>query len=516
MTAKSLHSDNNCKYERLSDGHRTLSMTGTTKIVKENNCLQDAIDEIGVGKFHVWVFLVMGFRWFIDGLKRAQFALIEPRLKCVWHLTAFEGSLITMVYFVGVMLGNTFMGCLSDNFGRRKIMVLFAILETVILLLSAFSKTLYYFLLTQVAIGICESSNLALWTYLAEVWPRDKRHHFSYMTLFQVISAVFAAVIGKMALKYLDWRWVIIIGEFTPVSLCTLLLYNLPESPRSFFVFGKMQEADNVLEYIAKFNNTTRNIHLYGSASNGGSAESDIDKSRETLGTRKSPNFKQTFLGILERRCISKVAEISLLFFLSCWLDNFVYYISTELKHLKLKTCADPSLQLSIRRDKAYHCQESDCYIRNKPISWNLLGIAFGYIPGTFLALILLKYWSRRTAIGLSLTAIAFSLVPYYLCLNSILQSTVFAANIVFITSALKIVIVYSQESFPTRLRATAFSIAMGFGSLGNVLGALFSQALLFWNFNVSLSLILVVAFTVSVLLLGSKKEPFGLALEDT
>ena len=106
------------------------------------------------------------------------------------------------------------------------------------------------------------------------------------------------------------------------------------------------------------------------------------------------------------------------------------------------------------------------------------------------------------------------SAIPQYLCLNAMFQVFDFAANIMFITSIIKISVVHSQESFPTRIRATAYSIAMSFGHIGDILGTLFSQALVHWNFNVLFSLILGFVVFASLLLFISKKEANDLPLE--
>ena len=67
---------------------------------------------------------------------------------------------------------------------------------------------------------------------------------------------------------------------------------------------------------------------------------------------------------------------------------------------------------------------------------------------------------SRRTALTMVFMG---SAIPPCLCLNAMLQVFHFAANIMFITSIIKISVLCSQESFPTRIRATAYSIAMSF-----------------------------------------------------
>ena len=529
MSAGNFPDDKDFKRKKEFDEYEEIQGREEANYVSHDvNRLQDTIDKIGVGKFHLWIFFVIGFRFFINSIKQTQFALLEPQLKCYWHLTVYEASLLTMAFFAGLMTGNTFMGVLSDMYGRRKIMLLFSILETVILLLSALSTSQYYFLLTQLAIGICHSSLNVILTYFTELWPKDKRYQLSYITIFQFLATLFVAVGGQIVLRNLGWRWLIIVGEFILLFFSSIQMFSIPESPRNLFVLGNIKGAYDVLEHIAKFNSTTHDIKVTQTKISMNSSDTQTSSERSVISmnsthtsnerctTKRGANSKH-FVDLFERKYVVKIAEISSLSLLACCLINFVLYISTQLEQLKLERCQDPQMKVNESLSTHYRCDTSDeCYITNSPVSWDLLGIAFGYIPGTLLVYLLLRYFSRGTALMITFISLAVSLVPHYFCLDNISQSTVLALNIAFAISSMKIITLHSQESFPTRLRSTAFSIVMIFGNVGNVLGALFSQALLYWNFNISFSLILAALVTASILLLVSKKEPKDLALKDT
>ena len=73
-------------------------------------------------------------------------------------------------------------------------MLTFSVLEACLVLLAAVATSQYNFLTAQIAIGICHSSLLMIWPYLAEVWPEDKRRHIAYITFFQFLAAAFATL----------------------------------------------------------------------------------------------------------------------------------------------------------------------------------------------------------------------------------------------------------------------------------------------------------------------------------
>ena len=111
-------------------------------------------------------------------------------------------------------------------------------------------------------------------------------------------------------------------------------------------------------------------------------------------------------------------------------------------------------MQYNLKHVNLCQCRVSGCYISNKPVSWNLVGVATGYIPGALFVYIFLRYFARRTAIMTTLIGVTMALVPHYLCLNAGSKSVIFLTTTMFVTSSLKIENVYAQESFPTSLRA--------------------------------------------------------------
>lgn len=81
--------------------------------------LDEALDNVGFGKFQVYVLAYAGLGSIAQAMEVMAFVSIRPSIKSEWKLSSFEESLIQTVMFVGVLIGGYLGGVISDNYGRR-------------------------------------------------------------------------------------------------------------------------------------------------------------------------------------------------------------------------------------------------------------------------------------------------------------------------------------------------------------------------------------------------------------
>ena len=186
---------------------------------------------------------------------------------------------------VGCLLGSLVSGALSDRFGRKKLLILAALLFTATGILTALAPDFTFFIVNRllggVAIGL--ASNLSP-MYIAEISPAEVRGKFVSVNQLTIVIGILAAQLvnwliarpvppGATAADILNswngqsgWRWMFG-AEAVPAFLFFLLMFTVPESPRWLLRKGRGGEAEKVLAKV-------------GGAGFAGQAMSEI---RETL-----------------------------------------------------------------------------------------------------------------------------------------------------------------------------------------------------------------------------------------
>ncbi|MGZ7065119.1 MAG: sugar porter family MFS transporter [Candidatus Aminicenantales bacterium] len=186
---------------------------------------------------------------------------------------------------VGCLLGSLVSGALSDRFGRKKLLILAALLFTATGILTALAPDFTFFVVNRmlggVAIGL--ASNLSP-MYIAELSPAEVRGKFVSVNQLTIVIGILAAQLvnwliarpvppGATAVDILNswngqsgWRWMFG-AEAVPAFLFFLLMFTVPESPRWLVRKGRGGEAEKVLAKV-------------GGAGFAGQAMSEI---RETL-----------------------------------------------------------------------------------------------------------------------------------------------------------------------------------------------------------------------------------------
>ena len=159
----------------------------------------------------------------------------------------------------GCMIGVIFAGFLSDKFGRKKVLILSAILFFISAVGSSIPNNLTQFVLARLigGVGVGIASMLSP-MYISEIAPAKIRG--TLVTLYQL-----AIVIGINLVYYInlqiassgDAQWNLDIGwrimlasEVIPALLFFIMLFFIPESPRWLASKGKIDSAKAIIEKI--------------------------------------------------------------------------------------------------------------------------------------------------------------------------------------------------------------------------------------------------------------------------
>lgn len=206
--------------------------------------------------------LLFGYDWVVIGGAK-------PFFEKYFHVaTALQSGWANSCALIGCFVGALVAGALSDKFGRKRLLIVSAVLFAVSSIGNALAPTLLIFvawrILGGVAIGL--ASNLSP-MYIAEVAPAQMRGKLVSINQLTIVIGVLAAQVINWSLVrnlpagatdeairnswygQIGWRWMFGITAI-PSLLFFAGMFFVPESPRWLAKNGKSSDARNILRKI--------------------------------------------------------------------------------------------------------------------------------------------------------------------------------------------------------------------------------------------------------------------------
>ncbi|CAF1546416.1 unnamed protein product [Adineta steineri] len=117
--------------------------------------LEECMNHIGLGKFQWRLFSILGFGTMADAAEVLLLTILGPALQCYWpYITDIRIAALTTCVFSGTLCGGFILGTIADKYGRRRVIVSSAIIVSLSGMLTAFSPSYNYVLLTAFFVGL--------------------------------------------------------------------------------------------------------------------------------------------------------------------------------------------------------------------------------------------------------------------------------------------------------------------------------------------------------------------------
>ncbi|WP_204121364.1 MULTISPECIES: sugar porter family MFS transporter [Levilactobacillus] len=170
------------------------------------------------------------------------------------HLGSWQQGWVVSAVLLGAILGAAIIGPSSDRYGRRKLLLLSAIIFFIGAIGSGLAPEFWTLIISRVILGMAVGAASALIpTYLAELSPADKRGTVSSLFQLMVMTGILLAYITNYAWAGIPtgWRWMLGFAAI-PAALLFLGGLILPESPRFLVKTGHTDQARAVLDTMNK------------------------------------------------------------------------------------------------------------------------------------------------------------------------------------------------------------------------------------------------------------------------
>jgi MFS transporter, SP family, sugar:H+ symporter len=168
-----------------------------------------------------------------------------------FKLTPFLQGAVVAGLLLGAMIGAAFAGRLSDRLGRRRLIIIAAVVFTVGALLAALAPSVWVLIAARVIIGLAVgSAALVVPLYLSEIAPTEVRGAITSLNQLMIVCGILAAfIVNAILASSGDWRLMLGLAAVPSMVLLVGMLF-MPETPRYLVHAGEEKTAHKVLEEL--------------------------------------------------------------------------------------------------------------------------------------------------------------------------------------------------------------------------------------------------------------------------
>jgi putative MFS transporter len=370
-----------------------------------------------------------------NGVALAAISFSLPGIRREWDLSPLELGYVPLAVAVGQVGGALFWGWLADRWGRRR-----AFAGTIAMAAAATglaglapNTVLLMLLLGAAGVGVAGVAPVAASLLSEFAPPRVRGQLMAWTQVWWAGGWCLAAAGGAALTANLGWRWILAIGG-SPLALALLSWRMTPESPRFLLAHGKQAEAEALAADLERRYGVHVPLPRQQPADDRSSALRDLLE-------LWSPLFRRRTLTLW-----------------LAWL-SMVAAFNGPVNWL-------PALLSASGGDEALAARLS-------------LIVGLFMLPAGLLCVALIERAGRRPLLVISLALAAagtLGLMASGSELVIILAGGALAAGLL---AAWPVVLLYSAELYPTRLRGTAAGWAGAISRLGGVVAPLLLGALL-------------------------------------
>ncbi len=177
-----------------------------------------------------------------------------PFLKQNWQLTDGDIEWVTTSVLIGALLGAIFSGKLSDIIGRKRMIIINAVIFSIGAAGSAAASSVALLIVMRVIIGVAIGiTSYVAPMYIAEISPARKRGGLVTLNQLMITVGILVSYITDYLLSNdnnaTSWRWMFLVG-ILPALVLLLGMFFLPETPRWLISKGRFDEGKRVLEMV--------------------------------------------------------------------------------------------------------------------------------------------------------------------------------------------------------------------------------------------------------------------------
>lgn len=387
------------------------------------------LERLPISKFHYSIMWILAFAFFFELGDINTLSYTSPAIIKSWGISVSGIGTIVSATFLGMFLGASVIGWVSDKIGRKKSLVFTILVYSVFSLLNALAMnltTLFIFRLVT-GFGLSAMTVVAI-TYISEMFPANKRGAFQgWIMTIGLAGIPITAYIARFLIPAAPWAWRLVYIWGGLGFIFALLAIRLKESPRWHENHGRIAEADVVLS----------EIEAEVSAEKGALPTPTAALATQVTKKGYGELFGTSYLGRTIVLFIAWIAQTLGFYGFMAWVPTLLYKHGFSLVH---------------------------------SLAWSS-AISIGAVPGALLAALLAERMDRKWLITIISVVIAACGVLYGLSFNTAAIIVFGFLVAMFIQTFAPLLYAYTPELYPTEIRNSGSGLAYGIGRLANVIG---------------------------------------------
>jgi SP family arabinose:H+ symporter-like MFS transporter len=236
-------------------------------------------------RYTLLISLVAALGGLLFGFDIAIFSGTIPFIQPHFNLDAEQLGWIASSLYIGCMIGALLTGWLTERIGRKKPLIIAAILFAFSSVMMGLAPNTDMLTIWRIIAGIgVGGASVLSPLYIAEISPAGVRGKMISINQLAIVIGILLAYLSNYILAPLDgnWRWMFASGA-APATLFFLGVFLIPESPRWLIVKGYQEKGEQILKRLLP--------------------PAEVDQEITLISQHKQhPSLKPSFRGLLHKR----------------------------------------------------------------------------------------------------------------------------------------------------------------------------------------------------------------------
>jgi sugar porter (SP) family MFS transporter len=205
--------------------------------------------------YPIRIALIAALGGFLFGFETAVISGAEKTIQGLWALSSFWQGFTVASSLIGTVLGSIIAGMPAQKYGRKKTLLVIAVMYLLSAIGCASSAVWILFIVFRFIGGVAVGASSVVGPmYISEIAPAGLRGRLAGSFQLNIVAGIFIAYLTNFLFVGLgedSWRWMLGIMVI-PAGLFWVLVRTIPESPRWLVLNHRDAEATGIMQRLGE------------------------------------------------------------------------------------------------------------------------------------------------------------------------------------------------------------------------------------------------------------------------